>query len=356
MEKIENEKNSSLGIDNFKNLSTDLVLASIEKLGKRCTGRLLQLNSMENRVFSVEIEDESSRNGVKSVIAKFYRPKRWTSRQIISEHNLQIFLSEEEIPTPKLFLFPNGQSLSKQGDFEFCVWEKVAGRTPLDLTFDNLKEIGQIVARMHNLFESKIEESDFDRPHLSSLAIAERAFNALSGTGHIPRFLESSVLDVIEELAFGLQWIDTCMTFIPTHGDLHRNNLMQTQDSGKFWVLDFDDCMWAPDIQDLWLLASGVEFSTEESEKGLTPLGAMIEGYSVFRRLPQGSEQLVEPLRTLRMLHYVGWIAHRWQGDPLFHQVFSFFHDEQYWEKTLHDFETQRSVLLHAGLMQGASE
>ncbi len=334
---------------------------------------------MENRVFSVELENpgDDSRTAVrKQVIAKFYRPGRWQADEILSEHLMQLVLSEEDIPTPKFLPVENSRfvtrgnvpfqerlesnvtshlsevtTLGKTGEFFFCVWEKIAGRSPLELTGAHLQEIGATVARMHNLFESHIRRENFNRHALSTEYFCERALKNLKTWGRVPRPIDTQLFNLVEDLTRRLEWVNNCVDFIPTHGDLHRLNLLQTRDEGSFWVVDFDDCMWAPDVQDLWLIASGAGVVCEEGvDPTLVALQALVEGYERYRRLPDGSEILVEPLRTFRLVYYMGWIAGRWK-DPLFRDVFSFFDEPSYWERSVADLEKQRQTLFSQGLL-----
>lgn len=400
--------------DHFKNLTTEHMLTAVESCGLRCTGRVMQLNSMENRVYAIEVEHADPTAKPYQVIVKFYRPGRWSADEILSEHLVQLILTEEDIPTPKFYpitkigfgvqgTIPMSSrlkeevranidlpvTLGKIEDFYFCVWEKISGRVPLELTKEHLREIGSTVARMHNLFESHVEPKGFVRPTLSASQTGQKAYDNLKAWGRIPRPLDRAVFALIEDLMTGLAWIDDCTSFIPTHGDLHRLNLMQTSPQGNFWVVDFDDCLWAPDIQDLWLLASGCDLPPEpspqqiyaqqqaansengengdaedhsygpalEEEKDPTTraLNVMLEGYEKFRSVPEGSDLLVEPLRTLRMIHYFGWIAGRW-NDPLFQSVFGFFNESSTWERMLNDLEQQKEKLHKMGLLSDPTD
>lgn len=361
----------------FHKITSELILSAVESTGLRATGRIIQLNSMENRVYAVDVEHDGPR--AKQVIAKFYRPKRWTVDQILSEHMLQIVLSEENIQTPKFIPITKSsfqtkgtvefserlqpefaerieevKTLGHVGDFHFCIWEKISGRSPLELSDKNLIEIGTTIARMHNLFESCIHPNGFQRHALSTQFLGTTALHHLKAWGKIPNPIDGHLYTVIEELIKGLQWINTCQDFIPTHGDLHRLNLIQTQDDGNFWVVDFDDCMWAPDVQDLWLIASGCHMPSTETESSTeVAFRYLKEGYTGFRKLPLGSEDLIEPLRTLRMIYYIGWIAGRW-NDPLFRETFTFFPEVTYWEKTFHDLLEQKQILQQKGLLGDA--
>jgi Ser/Thr protein kinase RdoA (MazF antagonist) len=287
-------------------------------------------------------------------------------------------LSDEEIPTPRLHdvtdsafcariekspasilsesllqRFGPRKTVGKSGPYFFCVWDKIAGRAPLELGVSELVKVGRIVARMHNLFENAFVPGKFDRPKLSKDYFCARTLVNLDATKQIPPYVKRALLPLLEKLSHGLAWVDNSIDFVPIHGDLHRLNLLQTQNGGDFWVVDFDDCVLGPEIHDLWLLASGVDLlGTEGVQDGKSPLDYLLDGYNEFRRMPDGSHHLIEPLRTLRMIYYPGWIAQRWEHDRLFRDVFSFFQDAGYWEKLLNDMEDQNALLEEEGLLE----
>lgn len=367
------------GKEAFAGLLAEHILAAAESTGLRATGRIVALASMENRVFAVECHsDERGKSPALQVVVKFYRPERWTREQLHAEHALAQLLQVENFSTPhsrdvvdaslrwdadnsfaRLFApgvpwkdFKRG-TLGSIGGFAFCVWDKVAGRAPLEMTPDDLCRTGRLVARMHTLYESSLRRDAFVRLRLSVETHLFDAVARLEVWGHIPRGIESLLFDAAEVLIRGLEWVDDCIDFVPLHGDLHRLNLIQTHEGGDFWLVDFDDALLGPEIQDLWLLASGCDVSAHVPEGShLRSLDFLVKGYSELRRLPEGSEELVEPLRTLRLFHYLGWIAKRWNDDEQFRKTFPFFATEQHWETVLQDVENQKSELEASGLLQ----
>ncbi|MEY4066652.1 MAG: hypothetical protein RIR26_2860 [Pseudomonadota bacterium] len=369
--------------DHFEKLDADLILSAAESTGLRATGRLQQLNSMENRVYAVEVEDASQPRGVNQIILKFYRPERWTPAMLVSEHALLLLLSEENIETPALipivdgsFVHPEAHSLpdklknrsaliasapatlGKAGPFCFAVWKKIMGRTPLELEEAELVSIGRTIARMHNLFERNIDQRHFIRTRFSLEMSVDAPLENLRKWGRVPQQFQRSLFDLMEDIGRGLAWVPEADQFIPVHGDLHRLNLVRTTEGGQFWFVDFDDCQMGLAMQDLWPLASTCGIQVPEhisAVKDIKPseyaLKLLCEGYSEFRSLPSDWEIFTEPLRTLKMIHYLGWIAGRW-SDPFFRQTFSFFDDVDYWEKTYCDISDQYQILHDAGLLE----
>lgn len=368
--------------DQFSTLDAELVLQAAEATGLRSTGRFQQLNSMENRVYAVEIEDVTQPKGVEQVIVKFYRPGRWTSHMLISEHALLSLLAEENIETPKLIPISNrsmihpGNALLSQilmcesenvrtrsptlgqvGTFCFAVWEKVRGRVPLELEEQDVLSIGRTIARMHNLFERRINPEFFSRTQFSLEMYLTQPLQNLMSWNQVPKQFEQPIFQLIEQLNRGLSWLPHADHFLPVHADLHRLNLVQTTVGGQFWFVDFDDCQLGLAMQDLWPLAStcGVSLPSHLKDvEGANPssyaLDLLTQGYGEFRALPQDWKIFVEPLRTLKMVHYLGWIAGRW-SDPFFKQTFSFFDDRQYWEKTYFELSDQFQILAQNALL-----
>jgi Ser/Thr protein kinase RdoA (MazF antagonist) len=366
--------------EHFAQLDAELILAAVESTGFRSTGRFQQLNSMENRVYAVEIEDEQHSRGLNQVIIKFYRPKRWTAAMLVSEHALLRLLSEEGIETPPLFplhdssfVHPEAYSLREKlrGEFAvkcpasptlglvdgfcFAVWKKMMGRVPLELEEKELLSLGRTIARMHNLFERSIDLKTFVRPQFSMDMYVHTPLKHLVASNKVPRQFQSGLFQLIERLGRGLEWLPESDVFIPVHGDLHRLNLVQTTDGGQFWFVDFDDCQLGLALQDLWPLAStcGIQVPQhlENVSSSSYALKLLTEGYQEFRALPNDWEIFVEPLRTLKMIHYLGWIAGRWD-DPFFRQTFSFFEDVDYWEKTYFDLMDQYQTLGAGGCLE----
>jgi Ser/Thr protein kinase RdoA (MazF antagonist) len=355
--------------DVFHGLDHTLVLAAGESTGYRATGRVIPLNSMENRVFLLEMED------VEPIVVKFYRPGRWNALQLLTEHAMSLLLSREGFATPEFVpitdksLCFDGQnefqlildsaseplqngSLGKIGHFFFCVWKKVSGRAPLEMNLNDLEAAGRLIARMHTVLTNQLSPSFWGRHALTTDWFLLDAYSHLEDWGRIPKPIERSVFAIGEQLLKGLEWMSSVENLIPVHGDLHRLNLIQTSVGGNFWFVDFDDAFLGPDIQDLWLLASGCDISQfVPPDSTLRPIDLLATGYGSLRKLNTDHFRLIEPLRTFRMIHYMGWIAKRWDEDALFPQTFAFFQTETYWERTLNDLENQIADLRKLGLL-----
>jgi Ser/Thr protein kinase RdoA (MazF antagonist) len=249
-------------------------------------------------------------------------------------------------------------TLGKIGSFCFAVWEKVRGRVPLELEEQDVLSIGRTIARMHNLFERRINPEFFLRTQFSLEMYLTQPLQNLMSWNQMPKQFEQPIFQLIEQLFRGLSWLPHADHFLPVHADLHRLNLVQTSEGGQFWFVDFDDCQLGLAMQDLWPLAStcGVSLPNHMKDvEGANPssyaLELLTQGYSEFRALPQDWKIFVEPLRTLKMVHYLGWIAGRW-SDPFFKQTFSFFDDRQYWEKTYFELSDQFQILAQGGLLE----
>lgn len=310
----------------FFDLTPDRVMDAVERdpvLGQkeRCTGFCQPLASFENRVYEIEFE-----NGTRK-IAKFYRPGRWNQSQILEEHQFMLEIHESEIPVVIPDWFEReGDTLRKtpEGLF-YCLYPKVGGRQPEDLSPERLEQLGRLIARMHAVGMRRQAPA---RVRLTPDSYGRASVGFLTDSGRIPGHLETrihSVMDPLLDLAderfrnHALQRI---------HGDCHAGNLLWNGRDGFFFI-DFDDMVTGPPVQDLWLLAPD-----EDS------LHHLVEGYLQMKDLPRGSLDLVEILRALRMVHYATWIAKRYE-DPAFQRAFPQFESPRYWEEWTADLERQ---------------
>ena len=301
----------------YADLTPDDFLAALERLGFRCDGRFLALNSYENRVYQVGLEDGPS------VVVKFYRPNRWTDEQILEEHAFTRELAAQEIPvvTPEIV---DGTSLKRMDQFRLAIYPSRGGRAPELDNLDTLEQLGRLIARIHLVGEQQPFEH---RPEVDvdSYAIAPRAY--LLDHDFIPSSLTATYVGVTDEVLDG---IERCASraggydVLRLHGDFHPGNVLVNRD--VFHIVDFDDCRSGPAVQDIWMFLSG-----DRAEQ--TPqLAAILDGYQQFRAFDATELHLVEALRSMRIIHYAGWLAKRWT-DPAFKQAFPWFDSQRYWDE-----------------------
>jgi Ser/Thr protein kinase RdoA (MazF antagonist) len=303
-------------------LTPDLILDAVESLGLHADGRLLALNSYENRVYRVGIEDATP------LVAKFYRPARWSDEAILEEHEFSAVLAAREIPVvPPLML--HGQSLHRHGGFRFALFPLRGGRAP-ELDYPDVREwIGRFMGRIHAIGR---ESAFAHRPTLDIDTFGHVPRDFLGTSALLPDSLRTTWCSVADQ---ALDAVATCykaagdVTLIRLHGDCHLGNILYT-DAGPHFV-DFDDCRMGPAIQDLWMLLSGTR------EEMTRQLRDVLDGYADFADFDRRELHLIEALRTLRMLHYSYWLALR-ADDPAFKRAFPwFFGDDaqRYWQNQI---------------------
>ena len=313
----------------FQQLTPDFVMDAVESQGFRCDCRNLTLNSYENRVYQVGIEDS------KPLIAKFYRPNRWTDRQIIEEHELSLELAGHELPVVAPLRNSNGESLFQYHNFTFSLYPQQGGHAPEFDNLDNLLILGRMLGRMHRIGAVKPFQY---RPVLDCASFGHASV-ALIGGQFIPseyresyRILTGQLLQKIEQALSDAGQV----RFIRTHGDCHSGNILWRDNAPHF--VDFDDSRMAPAVQDLWMMLSG------DRPRKLVQLDALLEGYQEFNGFDPAELRLIEPLRTLRMLHYSAWLASRWD-DPAFPIAFPWFNTMHYWGEHILELREQLAAL-----------
>lgn len=320
----------------FARLDPDAILGAVESTGRFCDGRLLALNSYENRVWQVGVED------AQPVIAKFYRPGRWTDAQILEEHAFARELVQAELPVVAP-LEDGGSTLHVAGGFRFALWPRHGGRAPEFDSADVLTWMGRFIARIH-VVGARGRFRHRERLTIARLGRESRDF--LLGGGFVPADLEPAYRSVSEQ---ALDAVEACFARVGTvaqlriHGDCHAGNVLWT-DGGPHFV-DLDDAVTGPAVQDLWMLLSGDRESRERQ------LAAVLEGYETFREFDRVELLLVEALRTLRLMHYAAWLARRWD-DPAFPASFPWFHTQRYWQDHVLELREQLGAMdelpLHA--------
>jgi Ser/Thr protein kinase RdoA (MazF antagonist) len=311
-----------------------MVLDAIEAVGHRCDGRVLALNSYENRVYQIGIEDGSP------LVAKFYRPARWTDAAIREEHAFACELAAQEIPVVAP-LVSEGISLHVHRGFRYAVFPRRGGRWPELGTTDERLWVGRFLGRIHAVGRAA---RFHERARLSVEDLGRRARDFVLEGDWMPDYLATKYADVTDELLHEVEaraegWRGATLGRIL--GDCHRGNILWT-DQGPHFV-DLDDCLTGPAIQDLWMLLAGGQ---EEMRTGLHDL---LEGYEQFLPFDRGEIALIEPLRALRMIHYSAWLARRWH-DPAFPQAFPWFAEPRYWEQHYRSLEEQLTAVMNPPL------
>jgi len=297
----------------FFALTPDRVLEAVEVGGLRCTGRCLPLRAFENRVYEVELEDE------RRLVVKFYRPGRWSRETILDEHTFLADLAAAEIPAVAPLDLGTGTTLGEIEGIYYAAFPKIRGRTLDELDAENRRRIGRTIGRMHAVGAAR------DAPHrlrLDATTYIREPVEVLLKGSFIPESLAPRYRDVALHIADAVAAPLAAARTQRIHGDLHYGNLLWTSDGPI--LVDFDDCLVGPPVQDLWLLARG---RSEEARRAREDL---VEGYELFREFDRSTLALSEPLRACRIVHMSGWIARRWD-DPSFPQAFPNFKDHRYW-------------------------
>lgn len=295
----------------------------------RTSGRILALNSLENRVYLVELEDNSS------VVVKYYRPARWNREQITEEHQFLNLLQENEIPAvaPLRTARENQSLFETRNGILFCLFPKVRGRLTDELSLTQARTLGRYIGRMHAL------GAQFPLRHRPALDLATFGDDAVdqieqSGLANCP--MGQRYIGIADQF---LDLIDPILIKQPTqtvHGDCHVGNVLWDQDAP--FLIDFDDLTTCAPVQDLWLVAPG------RDDESMRLRGAVLEGYSQFHTFDESSFDCVEALRGLRMIHYVAWIARRW-SDPIFPATFPLFAGDSFWQEESEALQQSMTII-----------
>lgn len=318
----------------FAGLSPDLVLDAAYSQGFAVDGRLLALNSYENRVYQLGVEDRAP------IIAKFYRPRRWSDAQIREEHAFLMSLQESEIPVIAPMSNSDGESLFFFDQHRFAIFPRQGGRAPELSDRETLIWLGRYLGRIHAVGAQHLF---VHRPSLSVEELGDQSFRTLLQGPWIDRSLReayeaaaSQMLDKVKQcFAASPEFQQLCL-----HGDCHLGNVLWLSEGAQQGphFLDFDDSRNGPAVQDLWMLLSG---SRSEMQ---TQLCDILEGYEDFFEFDTRQLGLIEPLRCLRMLHYSAWLAQRWD-DPAFKQAFPWFATPRYWQEKILEMREQIALL-----------
>jgi Ser/Thr protein kinase RdoA (MazF antagonist) len=313
----------------YEKLTPDLVLDAVEACGYLSDARILALNSYENRVYQVGIEAGSP------LIAKFYRPERWTNEQIIEEHQFTQALKDLEISVVPPIIDEAGKTLHDYNGFRFALYLRQGGHAPNLDDFDALLSLGRTLGRIHALGKARLFTY---RPTLNLQSFARDSYDFLLKNEFIPASLLNAYKTLGADLISRCEAIFSRVNYTPIrlHGDCHPGNILWREDNPHF--VDFDDARNGPAIQDLWMLLSG------EREQQTAQLSEVLEGYQEFCDFDFAELPLIEALRTLRIMHYSAWLARRW-ADPAFPRHFPWFNTERYWAEHILELREQLSAL-----------
>jgi Ser/Thr protein kinase RdoA (MazF antagonist) len=310
----------------YENLTPDAVLDALESIGLRGDGRMLGLNSYENRVYQISLEDSSH------VVAKFYRPARWTDAQILEEHAFGLELAGREIPVvaPRVLA---GKTLHAFKGYRFAVYDRRGGRPP-ELEDEKVLEwIGRFLGRIHAVGAIAPFR---ERPALNAETFGEEPRDWLLESGLIPDELREVWAGVSAEALDRAQPLLEGARDIRLHGDCHVGNILWT-DQGPHFV-DLDDARMGPAAQDVWMLLAG------DRATATRQLKALLDGYERFHPFNREELSLIEPLRTLRLIHYAAWIGRRWE-DPAFPAAFPWFGTGRYWQDRILELREQTAAM-----------
>lgn len=307
----------------FHRLTPQVVFDAVHVRGARCTGRFVVLNSFENRVIQLELE-----NGTE-VIGKFYRPGRWSREAIAEEHAFLLELRQREVPVAAPIELDEGGTVGTVEGIMFALFPRVVGRVRDELADEDLSVLGRLVARIHNVGASRQLRY---RPELSVRTYGTEDLQRLLDGGHVHEQVRDVYVSSVEAL---IERIEPMFEGVPVHrihGDCHLSNLLWTR-SGPVFV-DFDDMRTGPAVQDVWMLAPSAD------EYGKKQRHMLCEAYRTVRDFDENWLDLIEPLRALRYVHYATWIATRWE-DPVFRKTFPDIHTPQYWFGQVQDIREQ---------------
>jgi Ser/Thr protein kinase RdoA (MazF antagonist) len=319
----------------FAGLNPERILDAVESVGYRCDGVLMALNSYENRVWQIGVEDSAP------VIAKFYRPGRWSDAQIGEEHAFTAAMLAAELPVVAPLVI-GGKTLFIHGGFRFSVFPRQGGRAPEFGEPQILEWMGRLMARIH-MVGAREPFAVRETLDIQSFGIDSRDW--LLANRVIPEELESVWQGVAEQ---ALEGVRHCFAragrveHLRLHGDCHAGNVLWTQDGPHF--VDFDDARMGPAIQDLWMLLSG------DAEEMGRQFGHVLAGYETFREFDDRELHLIEALRTLRLIHHSAWLARRW-NDPAFPAAFPWFATNRYWEERILELREQVAVMQESALV-----
>ncbi|RUP81239.1 serine/threonine protein kinase [Alteromonas sp. KS69] len=317
----------------FSGLDPDTILDALETQGIFLQSGLLALNSYENRVYQFQADDN------KRYVVKFYRPARWTDAQILEEHSFAQELAESEIPIVAPLAL-NGKTLHHHGDYRFTVFPSVGGRQFENDNLDQLEWMGRFIGRIHRVSQAKTFKQ---RPDIDTQSYLDEPRQVLENSTLLPNHLKTAFFAILNPVITAASSAYKATDVIRLHGDCHPGNILW-RDGPTF--VDLDDCRMGPAIQDLWMMLSG------DRQQQLLQLDTLIEAYEEFQPFNTNQLVLIEPLRAMRMVHYMAWLSRRWE-DPAFPRAFPWFADDKYWEGQILALKEQLSAMQEPPLKLG---
>jgi Ser/Thr protein kinase RdoA (MazF antagonist) len=317
----------------FYDLTPERILEAVETSGLICTGTCYALNSYENRVYEVEVEEESGSVGRR--IVKFYRPGRWSDAAILEEHAFLLELAAEELAVAAPEPLADGKTLqhNKGTGIPFAIFPKIVGRARDELDENALRPLAHLLARIHNVGRSR---SFQHRPNFDVETLGQKSLHTILRSQSLPDNLRQGYEAIVTQLLAAIEPRFSAVSVQRLHGDAHLGNLIWQGDTPTF--IDFDDMGTGPVVQDLWMSVPGRD---DESRRRFD---VMVNSYDLLGVLNRDSLRLIEPLRTLRMIRYSAWLlSHR--DDPAFSRAFPAFGTEHYWAQQIQDLREQGEVL-----------
>jgi Ser/Thr protein kinase RdoA (MazF antagonist) len=310
-------------LSNFDHLLPEVIFESVEKLGGRCTGRFLALNAMENRVYDVEMEEGPH------LVVKFYRPGRWAQPTIQAEHDFLKKVEAAEVPVVCPLSDSSGQTLFTRDGIFYAIFPKRPGRLEPELNKEQLTRLGRYLARIHNIGDTI---KNAPRGELTPQTYGTGSLKILQDqkvlTGNLANIYSQLVREIVDRSEPLFEGQETTLL----HGDCHAGNILWRGDEPYF--IDFDDMLYAPPVQDFWMMIGG------DDEYAMKNRDILIDAYLEIRDFDERTWKLVEPLRALRMIYFNAWIANR-KDDGAFKLAFPHFGTEQYWQQQVENLSMQ---------------
>ncbi len=314
----------------FFKLGPDAILDAIDEVGFKTTGRCLPLNSIENRVYEIEVDRPDAEINSPSdhfIVAKFYRPGRWSKEQILDEHEFLNDLVEAEVPViPPIVI--DGETLfeMKEHKIYYCLYEKRGGRNPEEMNTEQLEIMGRSLARIHSVGALRGANH---RIKLGPESYGVANIEFLKSTDFIPSDIRENYLMMTDQIITKAKTLFTGVATQRIHGDFHKGNIILRGDDSYF--VDFDDMVTGPVVQDVWPICPG------DDQQSIIDRNIFLEAYDSIRPFPHEQIKLIPALRALRLIHFSAWIGKRW-SDPSFKHTFSYYESPNYWYGQMNDF------------------